>query len=158
MESNPRVVRVARSFFLGAAPTDDDVSRESPNVRFVVDDAASYVADVATPGGFDVVIHDALDENGDVPAVMKTDGFYRTVRGALSAGGVYVTTARAPAFGPGLGRENLAAVQASARAAFGEDNVETRRTGPFVPIFSQVHMVVATKKLDEKLAEYHNWS
>ena len=71
---------------------------------------------------------------------------------------MYVTTARAPAFGPGLGRENLAAVQASARAAFGEDNVETRRTGPFVPIFSQVHMVVATKKLDEKLAEYHNWS
>ena len=158
VESNPRAVRVAESFFVGVVASAEDASRESPEVRFVVDDAASYVADVATPGGFDVVLHDASDENGDVPAVMKTDGFYRTVRRALSAGGVYVTTARAPAFGPGLGRENLAAVQASARAAFGEDNVETRRTGPFVPIFSQVHMVVATKKLDEKLAEYHNWS
>ena len=158
VESNPRVVRVAQSFFLGAAPTDDDVSYESPNVRFVVADAAAYVSDTAPPGGFDVVIHDALDENGDMPAVMKTEGFYRSVRGVLSAGGVYVTMARAPAVGPGPGRDNLAAVEASARAAFGEGNVETRRTGPYVPMLSQVHMVVATKKLDKKLAEYHNWS
>ena len=79
VESNPRVVAVARGFF--AVPEDDD------RFAIVVDDGAAYVQRHAA--ACDVLVVDAYDGESQVEA-LATEAFFADAHSALERDGVLV--------------------------------------------------------------------
>ena len=81
VELSQRVIDVARSFFLGAAPRGHD------NVCLVCDDGAQFVAD-SHAQTFDFVILDAASSESSPAAELASASFLRSLRNCLTSNGV----------------------------------------------------------------------
>jgi spermidine synthase/MFS family permease len=82
VEIDPAVTQVARDY-LGL--------KDYPNMHIYHMDGRQYVAEKATPGSYDVIVQDAVNDLS-VPAHLLTKEYNDAVRAALKPDGVYLLT------------------------------------------------------------------
>lgn len=82
VEIDPKVTQVAREH-LGL--------KDYPNLRAMHMDGRQFVAEKATPGSYDLVIQDAVNDLS-VPAHLMTKEYNDAVKASLKPGGVYLLT------------------------------------------------------------------
>lgn len=93
VESDPQVVRLARTYFGGISAR----AFRDPRFQLRVADAAAYVA--ATNERFDLVLVDSRDSAGPTAQFCSED-FYRNARGSLRSGGLLLARVGAPFLQP----------------------------------------------------------
>jgi hypothetical protein len=139
--------------------------------RIVRGDYAEFLK--RTPAGsLDVVVFDDLivaggESESTYAKETRTEALLTDTRTALRAGGVVLSIAVAPRFGPGKGRSDLKELRDAMRIVFGTEKylsskktkaVTAKTTGPPLPLFPQQHVVVGTKLVDKKLAAHYNYN
>lgn len=152
--------------------TKGDGSSNKNVFRIVAGDAISFLEKV-NPGSLDVVVFDErrIDEILDASSSAsssdclftegtRTESVYYDTKRALRAGGVLISVAVAPSFGPGFGSEDLSLVKVTMRNVFGSEKkaVSVEKTGPALPAFAQQVLVIGTKTVDPKLAAHFNYN